>query len=370
MASAQAKLGLGREDGDDDANAGENGENDEDSDGIKCPSGHGQCALLVHEPKLEVVRHFTLFNWHCMGDSLSCNPGLECVDLTNCKLRAEEITALFGFRPGRDYIACAVRKLTLAHNPLGPRGLEALHPFLRVKSQLAYLNLNSTKLGAEGTMLLSAALNHVTVEWLHVRGCGIDGEGVERILAAEKSAQMVELCILENEDFGPRGYAAICRFLERNDTALKKILTNCTATEDAARIIESLTNNITLQDMFLWGGTDRDNESIKEAAPSLRKLVCGGSSLESVLNSNYSMKWVGLNTESILAQHPIIRKGLDANARSLYGAPQTKIVRNKLREFYFRGDYDLAPFAQMDTNLMPILLVLVTRTETCEGKGA
>jgi len=43
---------------------------------------------------------------------------------------------------------------------------------------------------------------------------------------------------------------------------------------------------------------------------------------------------------------------------------EVKRIRSKLRSFYFKNaDYDITPFANMEVNLMPHVLELVTRSE-------
>ena len=63
-----------------------------------------------------------------------------------------------------------------------------------------------------------------------------------------------------------------------------------------------------------------------------------------------------------------LAKAFDINSRSNSGAYITKRLRNKLHFFYFQGEFDVEVFADLDVELMPYVLELVTKTEVCIRK--
>lgn len=80
------------------------------------------------------------------------------------------------------------------------------------------------------------------------------------------------------------------------------------------------------------------------------------------------MRWFGrYATTSVIRRNRTVRMATGINARLNYGGSSAKILRHKLRDFYFQGKFDLQPFVDMDVKLMPCVLELVTRTEELVG---
>ena len=100
--------------------------------------------------------------------------------------------------------------------------------------------------------------------------------------------------------------------------------------------------------------------------PQLKKLVCNLSSFETLWQSNHCLNFIGVSTKHILSSDEILLNTFEINARLSYGASDIKRLRSKLRVFYFcRGDFDVQPFTGMDVKLMPNILELVSKKETC-----
>jgi len=93
--------------------------------------------------------------------------------------------------------------------------------------------------------------------------------------------------------------------------------------------------------------------------PQLKKLVCNLSSFETLWQSNHCLNFIGVSTKHILSSDEILLNTFEINARLSYGASDITRLR------FCRGDFDVQPFTGMDVKLMPNILELVSKKETC-----
>jgi hypothetical protein len=100
----------------------------------------------------------------------------------------------------------------------------------------------------------------------------------------------------------------------------------------------------------------------RAVVPDIQSLVCNTTNFESLCESNHRLHNFGLALHLGLAgSYTNLEKALDINAR--HHLSIAKRLRSKLRAFYFKGEFDVQPFATMDVKLMPYVLELVTKIE-------
>jgi hypothetical protein len=79
------------------------------------------------------------------------------------------------------------------------------------------------------------------------------------------------------------------------------------------------------------------------ADENLRKLLCNTTSIESIYNSNHTVKMVRPSYSELLSERLEINKNED----------KAQVERNKILRYYFVGDFDVTPFA----NFLPVSVV-------------
>lgn len=363
-----------------------------------CAEGDGWSHAFGKLDRQEIIELFKKENWQKMGNAISQTATFKRLDLSDCELAEDAIPTLFGVE--RVY-CCPINHLDLSENiKVGAAGVGAMLPFMKSRSSLKYINLRNTNLGVEGARLLSEALDHVRVEYLDLSMNNIGNEGMTYLLSATNCANLVELVIRRTE-LGRPGFEAIAQFLGRDDTAIKKLSCSCNNGEYAKLVVDSISNKSQLEDILLgrsssnffantagsmdselWsdhsnGNSDYSSHDDSEggsddgcplypmmlAIQNLRKLICDTSSVESICQSNHQLKRIGGNMRKISQIDPTLGKALDINNESKNGVSIARRTRMKLRSFYFKGAYDVQPFIDMDIELMPYVLELLTRTE-------
>ena len=65
--------------------------------------------------------------------------------------------------------------------------MSAFVSFLKTQLCIEYLDFDDTYLGNNGVRLLSDALEHVRVDYLSLKGCGMQNSGLVNILAAKNA---------------------------------------------------------------------------------------------------------------------------------------------------------------------------------------
>ena len=324
--------------------------------------------IITSERRNRISRlFFTVEQWEEMANDISTFTTLKYISLENCGLTDDKIEALFG---GDYTYKCPVESLILSHNRVGSAGIEAMLPFLTERT-FKHMVLDSTNVCDEGVRLLS----EIEIEYLSLENCNFVGDiGVGHLLSSRNSVMLVELD-LTGIDFGRRGFESMARFLGRGDTAIKKFFANCNQNqgEYAKMIVNALSSNnsskLELISLHEHGGTrgllSQRRDPILAVHEEVGKLLCDTTSFETICQSNHHLEWhdvrsilqfnyniIGFETSSIV--------GINERRRER-GATTVQILRSKLRSFYFRGEFDLQPFYDIDVNLMPYLLQLVTR---------
>lgn len=325
----------------------------------------------IEEPACQVLSVFSESNWRKMRETISQSTKLEMIDLTpsdeysrGYDFSVEFIVALLGGE--QTHQLTELKELVLRESRIGITGVAALLPFLKSLSTLHFLQLRGTHIDTEGARLLSEALEHVRIDWLIIRENFIRDEGVECLLSARNSINLV-LLSLSNNGLGRRGYEAISHFLRRDDILLEQLFLNCHDVQFIEMVTGSIPNNSKLKTLSLCEFANSDELALT-VATGVQSLVCDLTSFHSIWSSNHLLHDFGMCHIVIMNQYPIIKKSFDINARSKYGASIVKRMRSKLRAFYFDEVFEVSPFIDMNAKLMPYVLELVTKQEICVGR--
>ncbi|KAL9186987.1 hypothetical protein ACHAXT_010707 [Thalassiosira profunda] len=321
----------------------------------------GQIASVKFETTDYALREkfrklFDLEVWRKAGNALSQSPSLTEVRLSGCGLTAESIAALFGGEQWERGGNPTLENIQLNYDDFGAPGLTALLPLLKSQSTLKFLGLTGTNLGDDGAYLLAEALEHVRIEKLDLRCNGIGNDGMDRILSASNSIHLVDLTLSSNRF----GVDPICTFLGRAGTKLRDLFLSCDVEEHAKRMVDSISGDSRLQYFYPLGQWDAnwdDNGASNEFVSSVKTLVCGNlelaSSFESICNSQHYLYLLGEGyTGDVVERDSDVKEAFYINARLEQGASVTKRLRCKLRTFFFKGDFDVQPFVEMDAKIM------------------
>ncbi|KAL9189808.1 hypothetical protein ACHAXT_009483 [Thalassiosira profunda] len=308
--------------------------------------------------------HFTADNWGRVGDALSQSSALKKINLINCGLREEQLAALFGRLTLKSELDVSV---LLSNNSrlggggtggvgMGPTGFAQVLPFLRSQSKLTALCLCGNDLGDEGARLLSVGLNHVCIGELTLQDNGIGDEGIELLLSAEKSIHLKKLWLaswdksLPVTSIGRRGAEALSRFLGRQETELTTIYVHCSDDELALMLVQSLSTNTHLE---MFGGRVGSGES-KLLMECKEKLVCDGTSFESLCRSNHRINLIGWDLPDDVQSSDALLRALEINKQKGSSVAQRIITK------ILGGEHSLESISDVEIELMPYVLALVT----------
>ena len=323
-------------------------------------------------PKRELVRaksgglcHTTSSKvWDAVGDAISKGEHLKKIRICNMHFIADYSYRLF--QKVRTY-NCPIVELILDRNTDFYCG-SYLVPFIKsITPTLKILSINNSSIHDETMVSISEALNQSNVlEKLFLQGNNIEGYGLEGLLLGGSIRHIVELNIDGNK-LKKRGLNFIMEFLKRTDTKIKLFGFDCKDIDYAAKLVAAIPRESNVERLTGTIGT-RSNTSSLHIAPVLQNVVCGDvSSLSSICQSNHKLQNCGHNTGYMLVE-PCVRVSPhlgDCLEINTHGLSYVKKLRTKLRAFYFKGEFDINPFLNMDVVMMPYVLEMVTKTEFC-----
>mmetsp|Transcript_8662 Transcript_8662/g.15732 ORF Transcript_8662/g.15732 Transcript_8662/m.15732 type:complete len:258 (+) Transcript_8662:84-857(+) len=159
-------------------------------------------------------------------------------------------------------------------------------------------------------------------------------------------------------------------FWEGDKTAIKRIMFGSQIDEEnekhyAKILVGSMSTKSKLEEIELWEKShNEEDDRMLPAVEHLERLVCDTTSFEALCQSNHQLRVFSMrNTREIFNRSPALGEAIGINERSKVGTSVAQRLRAKLRAFFFRGEFDIQPFIDMDVILMPYVLELVTRTE-------
>ncbi|KAL7534939.1 hypothetical protein ACHAWF_004998 [Thalassiosira exigua] len=254
---------------------------------------------------------------------------------------------------------CPLESMGFPTDRLYRKQFMAIVPFLRSRSTPVKLSLDSGCV----PVLLHAMETGVRVGSLKIWGPLVYDDDVRRLLSAQNSRYLVELEMNPGR-LTPRGYVAVANFLARKGTAIQKLDfgrtllgVSCAQMLLAAVPPTSTLRKIELGRLYQQG----DDHSFATAVQILNDLVCDVSSFDALIGSNHRLASVGHDPGARVMRSRGLAEAFEINERRGYST--NRKIRAKLRAFYFKGEFDLTPFIELDVKFMPNVLELVTMSE-------
>lgn len=111
------------------------------------------------------------------------------------------------------------------------------------------------------------------------------------------------------------------------------------------QVTSGLMNDTKLKSFILdqEGWEDRRNVAI--ANDYFQKLLCESSNIESICNSNHTLEHIVLGNGTLSFTNELLRL--------IKNAEKAQVVRNKIYNYYFVGDFDVTIFTNMPVSVVP-----------------
>ena len=328
---------------------------------------------------------YTDQDWERIGIALGeCNK-LKKLCLIGVKLNKDIIQRLFKSRGPHSWPDFNVILLDQ-----GVRELKTLLPALKTFPSFDTLNLSRCRgLGIQAAKLVGGLLNQTKISNLVLDGLGhnhsnLKDDGLKCILGASNAKYLVRLSV--GGMYTQVGYDAISSFLRRDDTQLKVLGVTIESRERRndieSMLVESIPNKSNLELItFDLGFRGYIHSIVKD---KILKLVCNTETIQSLVDSNHKFcalefsGWGRSYGDTDINCNPsqsysIIRHNeckelshaFEMNREIVLGTGSTsKAIRRKVRSFYFqKPEFDVTYFVDIDANLLPYVLDLVTRIE-------
>lgn len=329
-------------------------------------------------PRDPTTPDYTDDDWKRIGIALGECSKLKEFNLGCIKLTKEVAKYLFKNRGKHTW-----PDLDIIEMSSGVREIRAFCPTLKSFPSLDTLDLSGCcGLGIQAANLVGGLLNQIRISKLTFgsRHNNLKDDGLKCILEASNAKQLVQLSV--GGGYTQAGYDDIASFIRREDTQLQILDVNMPETynrlggetgmskEDIqCMFIDSIRTPsklelITIRDMYC-----APTDVVKE---KLLKLVCNTESIQSLIDSNHRFfsighGWGGSGLTRDECKE--LAHAFELNKEVVAGGCIARAIRRKVRSFYFqKPEFDVTYFVDMDANLLPYLLDLVTRIEFRDDK--
>ena len=141
-------------------------------------------------------------------------------------------------------------------------------------------------------------------------------------------------------------YAALALLVRDKSTILNKLELQGTSPYKISQVIDGLAGNKKMTDLLLQVDCDR------ELMDRISRLLCNTSSIESIINSNHTLKKVKIKS------YPLPEMVIDCLKLNKNKEKQD-VIRQKIIMYYFKGEFEVAPFACMNISLLPKVMSIV-----------
>ncbi|KAL3783863.1 hypothetical protein ACHAWO_000558 [Cyclotella atomus] len=296
--------------------------------------------------------------WQRLGRAISCNASLGSLvldvnddhDIGHFSQRAvQNARALFrGLSQNK-----SVHHLALIFRETPLLMFDFLTHFVQHNRSLRDIHFDFRRpLLTEQSQMLSNAIGNAELTSLNLANCFVDHESLNRIIPRCTGVERLIIQCNTHEN-----YAAVAALIQDPHTALTSIriyfqgsglhprsIIRCSPNDGFVLIISSLNGNETLKCLEFRGGFDDHHGNFIN-------LLCDFSSIESIHNSNHTLEQL----EVFDFTPEMIRSCIVMNQN----ANKTQVIRQKIAEYYFRGDFDIAPFVKMSISLLPSVLGLI-----------
>lgn len=341
---------------------------------------HGDLTRITLYSSPRNKAEYTDDDWLRIGSALGECIKLKELNLYTVKLTKQVAQYLFENRGTHTWPELDVFKMSS-----GVREIRALLPTLKSFSSLDTLDLSQCRgLGIQAAKLVGGLLNQTKISKLlldsgHYRSNNqnLKDDGLKCIIEASNAKHLVQLDV--GGGYSQAGYDALASFLSKDAKQLEVLgvtisgtpwETGGIRTEDLqCMFIESIQTPSKLELLTL-----RDSYSTPKSIviEKLLKLVCNTDCIQSLIDSNHKFHAIAYGWTNGLSRDDSeeLSHAFEINKETLSSAESTaKAIRRKVRNFYFqKPEFDVTYFVDMEANLLPYVIDLVTRIEYRDGK--
>jgi hypothetical protein len=247
---------------------------------------------------------------------------------------------------------------SIAHADFIFRGelIDHLIGFIQNNEALKALVLASRELlSLEQSAALSTAISRVTLSQVDIYNCNLQHDG--------SFVQLLEGCVsVDRLRVGCRYNSqctAVAAFLRDKTHSVRdlklKFGREVNRKQAVREIAESLVENTTLKALEFESVRSHERDCF-----DFEKLLCDASSIQSISNSNHTLERISLlspyvNQDGVHKRYmlsPFAEQCLNFNQKE----DKDKVIRDKIRHFYFVGDFDVAPFSSMAVSVLPEII--------------
>lgn len=226
--------------------------------------------------------------------------------------------------------------------------MDDLSYFILNNEALKRLELLSEDLvSLEQSTVLSRAIRIAHLEKLDIGGCSFENDGAfERMMGGCASVNKLRVGCRSNSEC-----TAVVALLWDPTNVLRELALKwiCKRSEDgdsssldvqrATRdILESLVENTNLKRLELYG-LDRTDHFDSD------NLLCDASTIESIINSNHTLETLDIGRYLSFTTYQCLRLNKIDD--------KDKVIRDKIRQLYFVGEFDVSPFSDMAASVLP-----------------
>lgn len=193
--------------------------------------------------------------------------------------------------------------------------------------------------------ILSEAISSAQLEEVNIRHCRFrNDEAFERILGACSSSSVKILDVPGKHDWQCTEVAALLRGPAKN--VIRELRMGFLHFRNALDQKEDMTTNIALNNYLCFAGKRASHQIL-----DLEKLLCNSSSLESISNSNHTLECVTLVREGLSPY--LLGKRAEKYLEFNRNPDKTKVIHDKIRWFYFVGQFDVSLFLDLPASILP-----------------
>ena len=296
--------------------------------------------------------------WRRLGQILGDSKYLRELIIQRCNV---DVGALFS---GLKYNRC-IQKMHLLQINLRDADQNCAI-FLCTNPSLKDVSICNCNLGGAVNILLSALFNRSadTLERLNLseHRIGLRGIYLDKLVYTlqMKCRRLISLNLDDNE-IGRNGCISLAKLLKNEESKLEELhLYDNSLDSDCAIILaDALSRNTTLKRLGLRG-----NRKINTSGwAAILKLVCNTSSINNVIESNHTLRSVGMFVKSDVSRHRRITSSLGADSTNILRAAlelnvisnKRTVTRRKIIWGHTREDFNIGN-SSISTAAMPIIL--------------
>jgi len=231
----------------------------------------------------ERVQNMVDGDWEELGFDITNNTHMESVDLYDGALNDHKM--IFFFK--KLTRSSSVKNLSLKDNRLSVDGVRSMIPFLQNTNNLESLNLDDNNMKSKGFTCLVRSLRGSHIERLYCNSNGIKSINIDN---TQFPKHLIYLSLSRNS-ISADGCRGLAKLLQGGGATLSMLrLSHNKINDEGVKILaDALQSNTSLKTLDL-----KENDISDQGDLSLLKLVNGISSIEATLQSNHTLRYVGL----------------------------------------------------------------------------